>query len=64
MNWISVIEIIGRIISGVVVAGFVLGLLFHDYHPFFEKMFVYSGSIALGVGAVSLFAFALLGGEW
>ena len=63
MNWLNVIEIIVRLISGLIVIGFLLGLFLRDKFDFFENMLFWSMFIMLFMGMVNLFVFAIFGGD-
>ena len=62
MNLLTVLEIIARIVSGVVFIGFFVGLFFHDNHKVFEKIWLYSGFIAIAVGLSHLLIYTVMGG--
>ena len=62
MNWLNVLEIIARVISGSVAIGAILGLLLRDRSHVFENMAIYSVFIAFMVGFGKLLVYAILGG--
>lgn len=61
MNLFNILEIIGRILHGLCVVGFVLGMFLHDKHSIFEKIWVGTGFIMLGYGFTQMFVYAILG---
>ena len=62
MNFLTVLEIISRIVAGIIFVGFFVGLFFHDNHKIFEKIWLYSGFVTMGVGLSHLLIYAVLGG--
>lgn len=62
MNWLDVIQIIGRILSGAIVIGFFLGSFLGKRFPVLYDVYLYSGIIAILVGLMYLTIFAVLGG--
>lgn len=62
MSWLIVLEVIGRIISGIVVLSFFLGLFLYDKHPVFRRVFEYAGVVSVWAGVALLWCFTILGG--
>lgn len=56
-----VLKIFLRIFFGLYCIGFISGMFLHDKHPIFEKVWVYTGFIALGYGLTQMFIYAILG---
>lgn len=62
MAWLNILEIIARVISGVVVIGFALGMLLRRKYDVFENVAIYTAFIAVLVGLGKLLFFAVFGG--
>ena len=62
MAWLNILEIIARVISGVVVIGFILGMLLRKKYDAFENIAIYSAFIGILVGLGKLLFYAVFGG--
>lgn len=61
MIWLNVLKIIGRILFGSCIIGFMLGLLLWSKHPIFEDFCVVFGFVILAYGFVQMAMLAILG---
>ena len=61
MSCIDIILIIARILYGLNVIGFILGLCLHKKYKIFEKIFMATSFVALGFGLGQMFIYAILG---
>ncbi len=61
MIWLNVLNMAVRIFFGLCCSGFALGLFLHDKHPILEKVWIYTGFIALMYGLTQMFVYAILG---
>lgn len=55
------LKIILRIFFGLCCIGFVSGMFLHDKYPILEKVWVFTGFLALGYGLTQMFVYAILG---
>ena len=61
MIFLNILKIIGRILFGLCIVGFMLGMFLWTKHPIFEDIFVGAGFVALACGFVKMAIFAILG---
>lgn len=61
MVWQLILEIIFRILAGLISGGFLVGLVLYDKHPFWEKVFIHIGFFTIFYGFGRLLVFAIAG---
>lgn len=61
MNWITILNLIGRVLFAVCLIVFSLSSLLSHKHETFANLLVATAIIVLGYGFVSMFIFVLFG---
>jgi hypothetical protein len=61
MIFLNILGIIARIVYGLNVIGFFLGMFLHEKYPIFEEIFSITGFFAVLYGITHMFVFAILG---
>lgn len=61
MIWLNIFGIVVRILCGLCVVGFALGMALWHKHSIFEKIAVATGFVVVMCGFTQMFVYAILG---